>query len=427
MVLQTPLARNWSLEEDHYLLHGMRKWLPPTSEKERPRTRRKKVHKNALLLVAERLCWIGSRVLITLATVVAPLALLVLLVLWTGTPAWVPPVWSSTSFDYKQDHTSTRRRAATIHADHHHHEQEKEAFPPVVDLWPSQTVDPTLTHHALRSCIDDDRCQSHYQEGGEVSRVALVRTPGRIGRLLQEIVENVLTNQTTDVIELIPTSVVERHHHRYSKIVRIATLPLLLDVLDLTLQSAVSHQIVGLSDVLQVTKSVVQWHCRLSALADDSALLTIGAASMVAHPSESQKGLFWFLGVDEDESGGGGSISTKGLNEWMDPMAHRMLLRIDECTTVAMQVQQRSGVDLVQAVDVAIAEELKYCERPTGATAAAAAAKDTASTTSLLADIAALLLSVDDGDLYRDSSSLCRKFPEIEFCRDKHQEKAAFG
>lgn len=77
-------------------------------------------------------------------------------------------------------------------------------------------------------------------------------------------------------IELVTTSHVPPYGygatHGYTKIIRLVRLPLSIHFMDSTLWNTSSF---SLHDLLQVTRQVIRWHCRLSHVAAHTALFTI--------------------------------------------------------------------------------------------------------------------------------------------------------
>jgi hypothetical protein len=152
-------------------------------------------------------------------------------------------------------------------------------------------------------------------------------------------------------------------------------------------------------------------------------VLTISAQAILSHPSDVRKQLSWFLNRKARD------VTEKTINEWMDDVSHRILQRIDECSATATLLQRRHpDQDVPQRVQTVVREEVALCRSSASHDAGhAAASPSTPLTTarceargdSQLVEIAEILLSVPDAhDLRRrDSTSLCGRFPSIQFCQ----------
>jgi hypothetical protein len=340
-------------------------------------------------------------------------------------------------------------------------------FPQVVNLWPNdRTHDGGESKLSLASCTDGDAgsdpCRLLQLNDNEAAaadtttteheRVGIVRVPGRLGLALEEAVRIMIVNQTkasssssTGVrrnVELVPTSFVEHENDadnaaKYSRIIRIATQPLLLDVMDLALDASESKDQVTSDDLLCILRLLVQWHCHHNAVAtassksdnsrerrnDVAPVLTISAQAILSHPSDVRKQLSWFLNRKARD------VTEKTINEWMNDVSHRILQRIDECSETATLLQRRHpDQDMPQRVQTVVREEVALCRSSASHGAGHAAASTSSPLTtarceargdSQPVEIAEILLSVPDAhDLRRrDTTSLCGRFPSIQFCQ----------
>jgi hypothetical protein len=339
-------------------------------------------------------------------------------------------------------------------------------FPQVVNLWPNdRTHDGGDSKLSLASCTDGDagsdpcRLLQLTDEAAaadattaEHERVGIVRVPGRLGLALEEAVRIMIVNQTkvsssssTGVrrnVELVATSFVEQENDtdnaaKYSRIIRIATQPLLLDVMDLALDASESKDQITSDDLLCILRLLVQWHCHHNSVAtassksdtsrerrnDVAPVLTLSAQTILSHPSEVRKKLSWFLNRKARD------VTEKTLIEWMDDVSQRILQRIDECSETATLLQRRHpDQDVPQLVQTVVREEVALCRSSSSEGAGQAASLPSSPLTtarceargdSQLVEIAEILLSVPDAhDLRRrDSTSLCGRFPSIQFCQ----------
>jgi hypothetical protein len=336
-------------------------------------------------------------------------------------------------------------------------------FPQVVNLWPNDggAQDEGKAMPAFVSCTDEDagndpcrlsKLNDEAADTTHLERVGILRVPGRLGSALENAVRIMIVNQTKassssagarSNVELLPTSFVEtvsdvekQDGSKYSRIIRIATQPLLLDVIDLALDASESKEQISTEDLLCILRLLVQWHCHHNDVAtaastsetvreqrkDAAPVLTLSAQLILSHPSEVRKQLSWFLNRKARD------VTEKRINEWMDDVSHRILERVDECSATATALLQRRHPqqDLHQMVQAVVREEAAICSShksdKAGQSESLAAALTTARCDargdSQLVEIAEILLSVPEAhDLRRkDSTSLCGRFPDIQFC-----------
>ena len=156
-------------------------------------------------------------------------------------------------------------------------------------------------------------------------RVALVHSPGKIGDVFVQYVTRVLNlslspNSTDNIsnerdevahsIELVSSSqIIETQHQStlpYSKIIRMATLPILLDATDLLLahDSTLGSITQGgthnkgrhtIQDILDLVRQLVRWQCHMSKHSNDTPLLTITLHRMMGFSSMTTRKIQSFL------------------------------------------------------------------------------------------------------------------------------------
>jgi hypothetical protein len=292
--------------------------------------------------------------------------------------------------------------------------------------------------------------------------VAIVRSPGIIGRALEEAVRTILLNQTepTEAEEgegggesggqarlvVVPTSSVaflgaasearrvrgtsgsegRQPDLRYTRIVRIATQPLLLDAIDAALEASEPSHGIAPEEALCVARMLVRWHCHHNAMADAAPgdreappLLTITAQSILSRPADARKRLAEFVGR-RAVSHQPGEAAAAGAHLWMDGVAHRVLGRIDECTAAAeglLRQQRAKGIgDWEGSVRDAVRREAEDCAAdgglpkknrgvPSGCERLSASGRR-------VLEVAEALLASDG-----DSASLCARYPSVGYCR----------
>lgn len=194
---------------------------------------------------------------------------------------------------------------------------------PMADLWLDDTRNRRLGG-ILHSCVDED-CRQELIDGQH--RVAVLQTPGVIGRAMNRYIDHVLLNAT----ELdVRTS--NRVPDQVTTILRIATLPVALEAIDLALVAAKEDtSSVTMDDILDIVHRLSHWHCQSNANAASQSLLTLTPKQMLAHPGILRSDLLSLVGIDHSEH--------KDVDEqkWMQPIIEQVIRRLDECEQVANQ------------------------------------------------------------------------------------------
>jgi hypothetical protein len=224
------------------------------------------------------------------------------------------------------------------------------------NLWPDDRTNLEF-RNSLQSCTetkDENNCRQRLQPGSLQHHVAIVRPPGVFGGIMEDYVAQIVEKHDNGVDEttiiLLPTSHIGLQHN-YTKVVRVATLPVLLEAVDLALvttDSGFTFDRITRDDILTVVRQLVAWHCRLSAIASDTALTTLHFARTMASPTRVAESLTGFLSLntpaDDDE---------EGID--METNAQEILVRIDEISSL---VRSLDG-SLSEDADRIIQEELQ--------------------------------------------------------------------
>ena len=199
-------------------------------------------------------------------------------------------------------------------------EEEEQEEEQEIDVWPDD-----LQHKAffatLKSCQwteTPDKCLRYVPEGTTTERIAVLRPPGAIGFLFEKFVNEVVKvhrDESTD-IELIPTSNLPPYGygktHGYTKLIRLATLPLRLAAADMVLdqtmphhdkgsKSAVKVSAIKTDDIKQAVRQNVRWHCRLSHVAAHTSILTVTLEDLMDEPYEEEFKVKEFLGLKDPQ------------------------------------------------------------------------------------------------------------------------------
>jgi hypothetical protein len=224
-------------------------------------------------------------------------------------------------------------------------------------LWPDDNTNPDFKA-SLRDCESDVvKCKERIEAGTSQQRIAILRPPGVFGRSMESFVTQAVENHAIEKVDIlvIPTSHIESEH-TYTKVVRVATLPLLLEAIDLallTVDGDYTADQINREDILGVVRQLVGWHCHLSQVASDTALTTLTFGRAMSLPTRTAKALTSFLSFAE----------TDDVKEEVDmeDSAEQIVLRIDQCTRLALKFKgsERSARKLDDDVDRVIQEELQ--------------------------------------------------------------------
>ena len=209
-----------------------------------------------------------------------------------------------------------------------------------VDLWPNDRQSGELLN-ILVSCIpeekNDETCRERRKEESATQQIALARPPGLLGKIMQNFVEKLVESHPIehDAAELIPTTHVPLDHS-FTKIIRFAVLPILLEAADLALSTtdpSFTKQQITVSDIEEIVRLLIHWHCRLMDIANDTAFLTLSAKRALSRPQEAAKEIGSFIGFDIDK--GEDWMSGKSV----DRRASLAMERIDECSNFISELQ----------------------------------------------------------------------------------------
>lgn len=184
-----------------------------------------------------------------------------------------------------------------------------------IDLWPDDRNTEEY-RDSLLNCVPGfdygdnlHDCRVRMPEDGTV-RVALARPPGRLGDIFVEIMQKSLALPAAQAsrhpIEFVPTTEIIGPDHGYSMIVRLATLPVLLEVADTALGLSEAGKTdlssFSLSDVTDGIRYAIRWQCQITQRVQDTAVLTITLDRMIGYPTSTAQKLQIFLGMKPDET-----------------------------------------------------------------------------------------------------------------------------
>jgi len=108
------------------------------------------------------------------------------------------------------------------------------------------------------------------------------------------------------------------------------------------------HLLTSVDHLLDVVRQVVRWHCRLTHVAKDTALLTLPMDKLLAVPMQVEKDLVKFLDLRHEKQ--------NDLHVNMEALARKAFDRIDESSKMIQTMDERQRIhDGVQKI---VADEM---------------------------------------------------------------------
>lgn len=314
----------------------------------------------------------------------------------------------------------------------------------LVDLWPDDETNPQLGE-SLTTCLPDGtdrpcRTRQNPNDPGPQT-IGILRPPGLLGFVMEDFVKMQLNQSSVVVIDgreipsdvVMGTSHINLSQHPFDKIIRTATLPILLEAIDLALSTITEEYSVdgkryvwlSIQDVLGVVRLLVQWQCRLSSLTSHTALLTVSLRSTFAHPSVVGDEVKKFVNLGKYTEMEQADLEhqqrveekkhphIKGSEPLVDGLAGQIVQRIDTCTAVAAQLSAQTPprTSLAAMVDHVVKDEMQQsddCQSSSRSMMKTASVPETK-----VMEIVRHLLSPNP----QDSVTICQLHPNIPICQ----------
>lgn len=232
------------------------------------------------------------------------------------------------------------------------------------------------------------KCGLYVPENG-IERIAILSPPGAVGYVFEKFIDEVIRLHATPE-QLATMEFVKTPHslpygygktHGYTKVIRLATLPLLLAASDLVLEQSLHTSIaaddITLLDITQATQQVVRWHCRVSHVAAHTAVLTVSLEDLLDDPWEEEYQIRSFLNlvpaaaantttedgreVVVEENGEEKHIDEDELAGSMDEIVHRstlLLMRLDQLRLAAASNTRKKAPKMEDLLDTIVNHEL---------------------------------------------------------------------
>lgn len=293
-------------------------------------------------------------------------------VLWVSTLAW----WSHSMMTPKKDtHAATTvsiSRQSVEKNDPDPEGSEESMSLGVGELWPDdygskalfdtlQGCDPNKEEEQHRKCPKQPATRSH-------QRIGLFYPPGALSYMFIQFVKDVVRLHAlpdTD-LELVPTTHIHVHQHNFTKIIRLAILPMLLSGADSiastldpwssTSASPFRMDSVTLDDFLTATRQLLRWHCHLSRVAENTPLMTMTLADLIENPWEVELNLRSFLSLEPHDPNNSNEWAEKHVDE--DEMTSSLEEMIKYCSSL-FQHLEKTTKKIQSVVQGVIDEEMK--------------------------------------------------------------------
>ena len=260
-----------------------------------------------------------------------------------------------------------------------------------IELWVAPTnikmmrkddtlIEQELRQHMEQQCLpsENTKCrrtmeqQKSTTETAITERIGILRPPGQLGHIIEDYVTKYLqksysSNDHHQTITIIPQPILDtsvptpdnqNDWTNYTKIVRPIVMPILLEVLDLILQTTTDnnksddgdqHSLVDsitVPDVMATLRILIQYHCYIGQLASASSLhvpvLTISLHHFLTYPQEINDSLIGFFHLEHQHS-------KFDRTELMESYATTVFQLYDTCTTLLQQIVAKYENDNAQS------------------------------------------------------------------------------
>lgn len=290
----------------------------------------------------------------------------------------------------------------------------------LIDLWPDHNIHPGdtkedvgLRNLMLINCLPDDNpsCQERFSVGSSTQRVGIIRPPGVLGDAFEDfVVRFIEMSRTSDTDMEVTVSIRSDYEdHSFTKILRPAVVPIMLEVIDLALQTTsddFTSSEVTVDDLAGLLRRMIRWHCHMSHTASDTALLTLPFDRIMAHPREAEKDIAEFLGLHHENQ--------KDFEVKMEDLTETVFHRIDACTEFLRQLTTASPITRIKgALAHAIRDEFTSgrCH------AKSVVADDTSIAQSRVTEIVCHFLD-------ESWEVICAKYPKAHICTSSIERRS---
>jgi hypothetical protein len=191
-----------------------------------------------------------------------------------------------------QPGASTTDSLNSLQENHQHHRLFDLAYDDL-NLWLDSTneqmsIEPSIEHilrqHMIQSCLPNDNtidCSTSTSTNTN-ERIGIIRSPGLLGRILEDYIQQFIHHTSTTTKDVDNTKdwvvIVQPNSNAipdddgndwtsFTKIIRPVVMPILLDVLDLLIQTTGNDypiDNVTMDDMINTLRILIQWHCYIA-------------------------------------------------------------------------------------------------------------------------------------------------------------------
>lgn len=241
----------------------------------------------------------------------------------------------------------------------------------------NNNLEVALTDLYTYDCIPHENSDCQERKIDMETKIAILRSPGILGEIVEEFVMDLYNlykpasdNHTVLLVKtshIDPDNTYNNQNGLYTRVIRPAILPVLLEAADLALRCTGDDypaKAITLQDILGIVRQLIRWHIRLDHTIHDTstALFTIPFNRLMAYPKEIEYELIKFLQLSHPPDKH--HIKHVAMDNYADKVFHR----IDLCNALLVRILQQgnstgvpkktSAASLQQMVDDIIQEEL---------------------------------------------------------------------
>jgi hypothetical protein len=254
-----------------------------------------------------------------------------------------------------------------------------------IDLWLDSTneqlsiepsVESILRQYMLQNCLPNDNLECSSGVNSNIpklpttttatERIGIVRPPGLLGHILEDYIVQYIqhtgtgshaTDDDTDIdiddIDRIVIAQPNRNSNHevdwmtYTKLIRPIVMPILLEALDLIIQTTGNDypmENVTMNDVMRVLRILMQWQCYIAQMATTATsnhyhyhrpTLTISLHRFMTYPQEVNDNIIEFLQLQHPNVQRFKTIQKQNMDVYAEIIFHR----IDTCTMLLNRIR----------------------------------------------------------------------------------------
>jgi hypothetical protein len=236
----------------------------------------------------------------------------------------------------------------------------------VAELWPDDYASKAI-FDSLKGCDpnkEDEGRKCPRQPAsptGSHHRIGLLYPPGSLSYMFTQFIKDVVRLHAmpdTD-LELIPTTHIRRvDQHNFTKVIRLAILPLMLSASDTilsTLDESFPMKGVTIDDLTLATRQLIRWHCHLSRVAKNTPLMTMTLADLVENPWEAELNVRSFLSLEPHDPNNSNEWAEKHVDE--DEMMASLEEMVKYCSSLFEHLEKTITTRKIQQLIKGVIDE----------------------------------------------------------------------